>query len=385
MLERGRRFLIFPLLLLAFALGFAVSQLMQLRASLGLPVRCFAREAREVTLLAGRQVDAHYMEARAGLLELSKLNLIIDIERRSAAAQGRGHEYKNSLMDRIVTTHLVSDIEWHLLKIGSKRPRTPKDLFTSKKSFAIMQDFVESYKSRIAADEILERAYAYAQGILELPDGFRSTMVPERRAPMPSNDAIDWKRTADLLGEIDMQQSTLLDALTSKTDFLGSLETYRETLIDLLTRTSEDWEPADLGLTAVVFSRHVAIISKLVTYLSSPPTHDLTRAEVRSVVLFLEPLSEQAGALHRLCTDGPRPPQPSDEGARFNSDSPLSGGFENVRRSPARSNPQGAHLKPNGRRFTASERMAHSSSSPSRMLERTPIVGCSFEILIGGK
>ncbi len=62
-----------------------------------------------------------------------------------------------------------------------------------------------------------------------------------------------------------------------------------------------------------------------------------------------------------------------------NSDSPLSGGFENVRRSPALSNPQGAHLKPNGRRFTASERMACSSSSPSRILERTPIVGCSFK------
>ncbi len=42
-------------------------------------------------------------------------------------------------------------------------------------------------------------------------------------------------------------------------------------------------------------------------------------------------------------------------------------------------------MKPNGRRFTASERMACSSSSPSRILERTPIVGCPFKMLIGAK
>ncbi len=65
-----------------------------------------------------------------------------------------------------------------------------------------------------------------------------------------------------------------------------------------------------------------------------------------------------------------------------NSDSPLSGGVEDVRRSPAHSSIQGTLLKPNGRRFTASERMTGSSSSPLRMLERTPIVGCPFQMLI---
>ncbi len=68
-----------------------------------------------------------------------------------------------------------------------------------------------------------------------------------------------------------------------------------------------------------------------------------------------------------------------------NSDSLLSREVQDVRRSPALSSTQGAHFKPNGRRFTASERMTGSSSSPSRMLERTPIVGCSFKTLIIAK
>ncbi len=53
-----------------------------------------------------------------------------------------------------------------------------------------------------------------------------------------------------------------------------------------------------------------------------------------------------------------------------------------MRRSPAHSSIQGAELKPNGRRFKDWERMTGSSSSPLRMLERTPIVGCSFKMLI---
>ncbi len=53
--------------------------------------------------------------------------------------------------------------------------------------------------------------------------------------------------------------------------------------------------------------------------------------------------------------------------------------------APAHSSTQGAHLKPNGRSFTAWERKTGSSSSPSRMLERTPIVGCPFKILILAK
>ncbi len=58
----------------------------------------------------------------------------------------------------------------------------------------------------------------------------------------------------------------------------------------------------------------------------------------------------------------------------LNSDSLLSGGVEDVRRSPAHLSTQGAQLKPNGRSFTAWERKTGSSSRPSRMLERTPIV-----------
>ncbi len=69
-----------------------------------------------------------------------------------------------------------------------------------------------------------------------------------------------------------------------------------------------------------------------------------------------------------------------------NSDSLLSSllsrEVEDVRRSPAHSSTQGARLKPNGRRFTVSERMTGSSSSPSRTFEPTPIVGCPFQMLI---